>query len=43
MLPADSDKPHAIKEGTYTNETVEVKPVSTPMPEATGEAQPAFA
>ena len=41
--PVESDKPQAIKEGTYTNETVYVNPTSTPVPQVTGEAQPAYA
>lgn len=39
----DSEKPVAIKEGTYTNQTVNVQVVSTPEPVITGEVQTAFA
>lgn len=39
----DTGKPIAVKEGTYQDQKVELKPSSTPEPEVSGQAQPAFA
>lgn len=39
---ADTGKPIALKEGTYSDQTVELKPSSTPEPQ-TGGMQPAYA
>jgi hypothetical protein len=41
-LHADTGKPIALKEGTYSDQTVELKPSSTPEPQ-TGGMQPAYA
>ena len=40
---AETGKPLFVKEGTYQDQTVELKPSTTPEPATSGNAQPAYA